>query len=87
MNNLSLLVQHGNYDYPKGGKLVIIKCFYEFIINKFIFFIVVGFAKNQAIAQCNGKYLCFQDIDDVMHPQRISLQLLEAKKYSNAVIN
>ncbi|EEB11236.1 glycosyltransferase, putative [Pediculus humanus corporis] len=64
INNLSLLVQHGNYDYPKG----------------------VGFAKNQAIAQCNGKYLCFQDIDDVMHPQRISLQLLEAKKYSNAIV-
>ncbi|XP_042170482.1 UDP-GlcNAc:betaGal beta-1,3-N-acetylglucosaminyltransferase-like protein 1 isoform X2 [Oncorhynchus tshawytscha] len=34
----------------------------------------VGHAKNQAVSQSSGKYLCFQDADDVMMPQRIHLQ-------------
>ncbi|KAG7485383.1 hypothetical protein JOB18_009187 [Solea senegalensis] len=34
----------------------------------------VGFAKNKAISQSCGKYLCFQDADDVMLPQRVRLQ-------------
>ncbi|XP_062976477.1 UDP-GlcNAc:betaGal beta-1,3-N-acetylglucosaminyltransferase-like protein 1 [Elgaria multicarinata webbii] len=34
----------------------------------------VGFAKNQAIDQSSGTYLCFLDSDDVMMPQRIRLQ-------------
>ncbi|XP_045565846.1 queuosine-tRNA galactosyltransferase isoform X2 [Salmo salar] len=34
----------------------------------------VGHAKNQAVSQSSGTYLCFQDADDVMMPQRIHLQ-------------
>ncbi|XP_040003100.1 UDP-GlcNAc:betaGal beta-1,3-N-acetylglucosaminyltransferase-like protein 1 isoform X2 [Xiphias gladius] len=34
----------------------------------------VGYAKNKAISQSCGKYLCFQDADDVMLPQRVRLQ-------------
>ncbi|XP_064815323.1 uncharacterized glycosyltransferase RBE_0706-like isoform X1 [Oncorhynchus masou masou] len=34
----------------------------------------VGHAKNQAVSQSSGKYLCFQDADDVMMPHRIHLQ-------------
>ncbi|XP_026992205.2 UDP-GlcNAc:betaGal beta-1,3-N-acetylglucosaminyltransferase-like protein 1 isoform X2 [Tachysurus fulvidraco] len=41
----------------------------------------VGFAKNKAVAQSSGQYLCFQDADDVMMPQRVRLQ------YEPAVLN
>ncbi|XP_046693940.1 UDP-GlcNAc:betaGal beta-1,3-N-acetylglucosaminyltransferase-like protein 1 isoform X2 [Silurus meridionalis] len=41
----------------------------------------VGFAKNKAVAQSSGRYLCFQDADDVMMPQRVRLQ------YEAAVLN
>ncbi|MFT7802559.1 UDP-GlcNAc:betaGal beta-1,3-N-acetylglucosaminyltransferase-like protein 1 isoform X2 [Arapaima gigas] len=41
----------------------------------------VGYAKNQAVAQSRGRYLCFQDADDVMMPQRVRLQ------YEAAVLN
>uniref|UniRef100_A0A8D2ILI3 UDP-GlcNAc:betaGal beta-1,3-N-acetylglucosaminyltransferase like 1 n=1 Tax=Varanus komodoensis TaxID=61221 RepID=A0A8D2ILI3_VARKO len=34
----------------------------------------VGFAKNRAVEQSSGTYLCFLDSDDVMMPQRIRLQ-------------
>ncbi|XP_042898540.1 queuosine-tRNA galactosyltransferase isoform X2 [Parasteatoda tepidariorum] len=34
----------------------------------------VGFAKNQAVIQSSGTYLCFLDADDVMHPTRIMKQ-------------
>ncbi|XP_041694970.1 UDP-GlcNAc:betaGal beta-1,3-N-acetylglucosaminyltransferase-like protein 1 isoform X2 [Coregonus clupeaformis] len=34
----------------------------------------VGHTKNQAVSQSSGPYLCFQDADDVMMPQRIRLQ-------------
>ncbi|XP_054174111.1 UDP-GlcNAc:betaGal beta-1,3-N-acetylglucosaminyltransferase-like protein 1 isoform X7 [Homo sapiens] len=34
----------------------------------------VGYAKNQAVAQSSGSYLCFLDSDDVMMPQRVRLQ-------------
>ncbi|EEC03387.1 glycosyltransferase, putative, partial [Ixodes scapularis] len=34
----------------------------------------VGFAKNRAVRQSCGKYLCFLDIDDIMHPDRIQKQ-------------
>ncbi|XP_077109706.1 queuosine-tRNA galactosyltransferase isoform X3 [Ranitomeya variabilis] len=34
----------------------------------------VGYAKNQAIHQSSGRYLCFLDSDDVMMPQRVRLQ-------------
>ncbi|XP_041961154.1 UDP-GlcNAc:betaGal beta-1,3-N-acetylglucosaminyltransferase-like protein 1 isoform X1 [Alosa sapidissima] len=41
----------------------------------------VGFAKNQAVAQSTGKYLCFQDADDVMMPERVRLQ------YETSILN
>ncbi|KAM6940683.1 queuosine-tRNA galactosyltransferase [Xenentodon cancila] len=34
----------------------------------------VGYAKNEAVSQSRGKYLCFQDADDIMLPQRVRLQ-------------
>ncbi|XP_037546115.1 UDP-GlcNAc:betaGal beta-1,3-N-acetylglucosaminyltransferase-like protein 1 [Nematolebias whitei] len=34
----------------------------------------VGYAKNKAITQSCGQYLCFQDADDIMLPQRVRLQ-------------
>lgn len=41
----------------------------------------VGFAKNQAVCQSSGRYLCFQDADDLMKPQRVRLQ------HQTAVLN
>ncbi|KAH7949581.1 hypothetical protein HPB49_012410 [Dermacentor silvarum] len=40
----------------------------------------VGFAKNAAVRQSKGRYLCFQDIDDIMHPSRVQEQFYEATK-------
>ncbi|CAN8002250.1 unnamed protein product, partial [Ixodes hexagonus] len=40
----------------------------------------VGFAKNQAVRQSSGEYLCFLDIDDIMHPDRIRRQYEAATK-------
>lgn len=34
----------------------------------------VGAAKNGAVNLSSGTFLCFQDIDDVMHPDRVALQ-------------
>ena len=34
-----------------------------------------GYARNQAVWQSRGSYLCFLDADDWMHPQRIELQV------------
>ncbi|XP_070581001.1 queuosine-tRNA galactosyltransferase-like [Ptychodera flava] len=46
----------------------------------------VGFAKNQAIAQSHGKYLCFQDADDVMRGDRVKLQYDAAKVHPNCIV-
>lgn len=46
----------------------------------------VGFAKNRAVEQSCGKFLCFQDVDDEMLPCRLSLQLEEARKYPLAIV-
>ncbi|KAM6469809.1 queuosine-tRNA galactosyltransferase isoform 3-T3 [Liasis olivaceus] len=45
----------------------------------------VGFAKNCAIDQSSGEYLCFLDSDDVMMPQRIRLQWEAIIKYPRSV--
>jgi len=42
--------------------------------------VLVGFGRNKAIEASTGTYLCFQDIDDVMLPNRINLQLDAAIK-------
>ncbi|CAL8285546.1 unnamed protein product [Arctogadus glacialis] len=46
----------------------------------------VGYAKNQAICQSSGRYLCFQDADDVMLSQRVSLQYAAALLQPHALI-
>ncbi|KAK8803274.1 hypothetical protein WA158_000968 [Blastocystis sp. Blastoise] len=46
----------------------------------------VGFAKNRAIEQSTGEYLCFQDADDVMYPERINRQYKVAKEFPNAIV-
>ncbi|XP_033827090.1 UDP-GlcNAc:betaGal beta-1,3-N-acetylglucosaminyltransferase-like protein 1 [Periophthalmus magnuspinnatus] len=46
----------------------------------------VGFAKNQAIFQSCGEYLCFQDADDVMKPQRVRLQHEAALRHPHSLI-
>ncbi|XP_074175704.1 queuosine-tRNA galactosyltransferase isoform X9 [Rhinolophus sinicus] len=45
----------------------------------------VGYAKNQAIAQSSGSYLCFLDSDDVMMPQRVRLQHEAAARHPTSV--
>eukprot|EP00033_Pygsuia_biforma_P003599 GCRY01003941.1.p1 GENE.GCRY01003941.1~~GCRY01003941.1.p1 ORF type:complete len:427 (-),score=37.01 GCRY01003941.1:357-1445(-) len=40
----------------------------------------VGYARNEAIKQSRGKWLCFLDADDIMRPSRISKQLEIAQK-------
>ncbi|XP_063060722.1 UDP-GlcNAc:betaGal beta-1,3-N-acetylglucosaminyltransferase-like protein 1 [Engraulis encrasicolus] len=46
----------------------------------------VGFAKNQAVAQSTGRYLCFQDADDVMMPERVRLQYEAAVLNANTIV-
>ncbi|XP_051993564.1 UDP-GlcNAc:betaGal beta-1,3-N-acetylglucosaminyltransferase-like protein 1 isoform X3 [Xyrauchen texanus] len=46
----------------------------------------VGFAKNQAVCQSSGRYLCFQDADDVMMPQRVRLQHEAATLNPTAIV-
>lgn len=45
-----------------------------------------GAAKNGAVKKSTGTYLCFQDIDDVMNPDRIKLQWKAASLNHNALI-
>lgn len=46
----------------------------------------VGYAKNQAVEQSSGVYLCFQDIDDVMSPDRVSKQYQTARSEHNSIV-
>ncbi|XP_017598692.1 PREDICTED: UDP-GlcNAc:betaGal beta-1,3-N-acetylglucosaminyltransferase-like protein 1 isoform X3 [Corvus brachyrhynchos] len=46
----------------------------------------VGFAKNQAVIQSSGTYLCFLDSDDVMMPQRVRLQHEVAIQHPNSIV-
>lgn len=46
----------------------------------------MGYAKNQAVEQSSGVYLCFQDIDDVMSPDRVSKQYQAARSEQNSII-
>lgn len=47
----------------------------------------VGFGRNESIKHSSGSYLCFQDVDDIMHPNRISKQLKLCKKYGNETVS
>lgn len=46
----------------------------------------VGAAKNEAVRICSGKFICFQDIDDVMHPNRLRQQWEAARLNFNALV-
>ncbi|XP_051889265.1 UDP-GlcNAc:betaGal beta-1,3-N-acetylglucosaminyltransferase-like protein 1 isoform X2 [Pristis pectinata] len=46
----------------------------------------VGFAKNRAIEQSVGRFLCFLDADDVMMPQRVRLQYDAALGHPHCII-
>ncbi|XP_061175453.1 UDP-GlcNAc:betaGal beta-1,3-N-acetylglucosaminyltransferase-like protein 1 [Saccostrea echinata] len=46
----------------------------------------VGYAKNRAVEQSNGVYLCFQDIDDVMSPDRVSKQYQATKSEPKNIV-
>lgn len=46
----------------------------------------VGYAKNQAVSQSSGRFLCFQDADDVMKPQRVRLQHEAAAANPTAIV-
>ncbi|KAM4762238.1 queuosine-tRNA galactosyltransferase isoform 3-T9 [Cyanocitta cristata] len=46
----------------------------------------VGYAKNQAVIQSSGTYLCFLDSDDVMMPQRVRLQHEVAIQHPNSIV-
>ncbi|GAQ79374.1 hypothetical protein KFL_000290240 [Klebsormidium nitens] len=45
-----------------------------------------GFGRNVAVRQCHGEYLCFADADDIMHPERIELQLRLARQSSKLLV-
>ncbi|XP_069691183.1 queuosine-tRNA galactosyltransferase-like isoform X2 [Periplaneta americana] len=46
----------------------------------------VGFAKNHAVEQSSGVFLCFQDVDDIMLPDRILHQYEAAQENENAIV-
>ncbi|XP_076060901.1 queuosine-tRNA galactosyltransferase-like [Oratosquilla oratoria] len=46
----------------------------------------VGYAKNKAVAQSKGEFLCFQDADDIMQPKRIQMQYEHAFLHKNAIV-
>jgi glycosyltransferase involved in cell wall biosynthesis len=46
----------------------------------------VGFAKNSAIRQSCGEYICFLDADDIMGPNRVQLQFEAASRHTGSVI-
>lgn len=52
---------------------------------QFFHSISVGYGRNRAIEASKGNYLCFQDIDDEMMPERITKQYALAKQHKNAV--
>lgn len=43
------------------------------------FCVYTRFAKNRAVSQSSGEFLCFLDADDVMAPRRLEAQLAEAR--------
>ena len=45
-----------------------------------------GFARNCAVAQSTGQYLCFVDVDDALFPTRVERQLAVAQRAPNAIV-
>ncbi|KAK1803110.1 hypothetical protein P4O66_021648, partial [Electrophorus voltai] len=60
--------------------------FFLFLSIFLLLISLVGFAKNQAVCQSSGRYLCFQDADDVMMPQRVRLQYEIAVHNPTAIV-
>ncbi|XP_045212343.2 UDP-GlcNAc:betaGal beta-1,3-N-acetylglucosaminyltransferase-like protein 1 [Mercenaria mercenaria] len=46
----------------------------------------VGYAKNRAVKQSSGQYLCFLDADDVMDKDRVNEQYKAAKAHPDSII-
>lgn len=45
-----------------------------------------GAARNRAVAQSSGEFLCFLDVDDVMFPTRVARQLAANRSHLNAIV-
>ena len=45
-----------------------------------------GFAKNRCVEQSHGRFLCFQDADDVMYPDRIKKQVEVLLNHPTALV-
>ena len=45
-----------------------------------------GFSKNRSVEQSHGRFLCFQDADDIMYPDRIKKQVEVLEQYPNALV-
>jgi hypothetical protein len=45
-----------------------------------------GAARNRAIEQSSGRYLCIQDADDVSEPSRIAQQLIGCQQHREAIV-
>ncbi|XP_071949301.1 queuosine-tRNA galactosyltransferase-like [Antedon mediterranea] len=83
-------------DSSKDDSLDILKSWKDMLISFGIHVILsghsnaepkgVGYAKNQAVRQSSGRFLCFQDADDIMDPMRIKLQYQAALKHQNTII-
>ena len=46
----------------------------------------IGVAKNRAVRQSTGEFLCFLDVDDVLLPKRVELQLAASMKHRRAIV-
>lgn len=45
-----------------------------------------GHAKNRAVAQSSGEWLCFQDVDDLSLPERLERQLAACRRRSGCLV-
>lgn len=45
-----------------------------------------GAARNAAVANSSGSFLCFLDADDIMMPHRVEVQLAAACQHPNAIV-
>jgi hypothetical protein len=46
----------------------------------------IGVAKNRAVRQSTGAFLCFLDVDDVLLPKRVELQLAASMEHRLAIV-
>ena len=45
-----------------------------------------GYARNRAVRQSHGEYICVMDGDDIMHPSRVERQLAAARRHPEAIV-